>query len=179
VMEDVLGVQTPLPMTCSFQAHGFSSLMLGKLTTRLRRACGYPGLAATAVYMHPTARQLSIHVEENCKSSRTEKSQALVPHMQVWKGGSSTSLLSWMCMTVGLLVQCLVTEFASLPAYYILFWIYLELGQTALLLALGPVMMADQVLTLLVHVCLKWLIIGRRREGNHPVWGSYYWRWWF
>ena len=26
---------------------------------------------------------------------------------------------------------------------------------------------------------VKWLVIGRYRAGDHPLWGAYYFRWWF
>ncbi|WP_315863199.1 Pls/PosA family non-ribosomal peptide synthetase [Anthocerotibacter panamensis] len=30
-----------------------------------------------------------------------------------------------------------------------------------------------------LSVAVKWLVIGRYRPGNYPLWGFYYWRWWF
>ena len=27
-------------------------------------------------------------------------------------------------------------------------------------------------------VAFKWLVIGRFRPGDYPLWGSYYFRWW-
>ncbi|MBN8906039.1 MAG: peptide synthetase, partial [Rhodospirillales bacterium] len=30
-----------------------------------------------------------------------------------------------------------------------------------------------------IAIALKWLVIGRFREGSYPLWGSYYLRWWF
>ena len=40
-----------------------------------------------------------------------------------------------------------------------------------ILFALWPVL-------LLMAVGAKWLIIGRYKPGRHPLWGSYYFRWW-
>jgi hypothetical protein len=31
----------------------------------------------------------------------------------------------------------------------------------------------------LVFVAIKWIVIGRYKAGRHPIWGSYYLRWWF
>lgn len=28
-------------------------------------------------------------------------------------------------------------------------------------------------------VAIKWLVIGKMKEGDYPLWGSYYFRWWF
>jgi non-ribosomal peptide synthetase-like protein len=45
----------------------------------------------------------------------------------------------------------------------------------ALLLA-GPVLVAAGALAALVAVAAKWLLIGRLRPGNHPLWSSIVWR---
>ncbi len=71
-----------------------------------------------------------------------------------------------------------------------LFWlgpiiaaIYLsaELGHhDAIALLLGVVMHAASVpLYLLLVIALKWLVMGRCKEGHYPLWGSVYLRWWF
>ena len=31
----------------------------------------------------------------------------------------------------------------------------------------------------LVAIAVKWTVIGRYRPGSYPLWGSYYFRWWF
>lgn len=33
--------------------------------------------------------------------------------------------------------------------------------------------------TLFLVVALKWLVIGRTKPGNYPLWGVYFYRWWF
>eukprot|EP00928_Gymnodinium_smaydae_P044216 TRINITY_DN29511_c0_g1_i1.p1 TRINITY_DN29511_c0_g1~~TRINITY_DN29511_c0_g1_i1.p1 ORF type:complete len:1740 (+),score=166.85 TRINITY_DN29511_c0_g1_i1:46-5265(+) len=180
IMKDLLAINTEVPMTVSFQALGFSSLLLGKFTTRLRKSCHVPDLASTAVYKYPDARQLSMHISERQAASRDlGNGGELVPHIQVWKGLSPTSFLSWTCMTIGLMLESVITEFAFLPAYYILFCIYFNCGVNALLVSLGPVFLLDQVITLALYIAVKWAVVGRRRPGNHPIYGFYYWKWWF
>ncbi|HEX5497906.1 MAG TPA: Pls/PosA family non-ribosomal peptide synthetase, partial [Thermomicrobiales bacterium] len=46
------------------------------------------------------------------------------------------------------------------------------LGAFATLLAIYPLM-------LLLAVAAKWLVIGRYKAGDYPLWGAYYFRWWF
>lgn len=31
----------------------------------------------------------------------------------------------------------------------------------------------------LCSIVMKWVVIGRMKEGDYPLWGSYYFRWWF
>lgn len=46
------------------------------------------------------------------------------------------------------------------------------LGAVLLVVALFPVM-------LVASIVIKWLVIGRYRAGSYPLWGSYYFRFWF
>jgi non-ribosomal peptide synthetase-like protein len=46
------------------------------------------------------------------------------------------------------------------------------LGSFASLIAVYPVM-------LLIPIVVKWVMIGRYRAGAYPLWGSFYFRWWF
>jgi non-ribosomal peptide synthetase-like protein len=46
------------------------------------------------------------------------------------------------------------------------------LGSLAILLALYPAMLAVAIVT-------KWVVIGRFRAGEYPLWGLQYLRWWF
>ncbi|MEV7286476.1 Pls/PosA family non-ribosomal peptide synthetase [Streptomyces sp. NPDC093252] len=49
------------------------------------------------------------------------------------------------------------------------------LGGWAWLLA-GPVLLAAGVLACAVTVVAKWLLVGRHRAGEHPLWSSFVWR---
>ncbi|MBC7492591.1 MAG: hypothetical protein H7241_09130, partial [Novosphingobium sp.] len=33
-------------------------------------------------------------------------------------------------------------------------------------------------LAMVLSVVVKWLVIGRYRAGDYPLWGGYYFRWW-
>ncbi len=39
--------------------------------------------------------------------------------------------------------------------------------------------MLSYPIILLISVVIKWLVIGKFREGIHPLWGFYYFRFWF
>eukprot|EP00927_Polykrikos_kofoidii_P046165 TRINITY_DN40364_c0_g1_i1.p1 TRINITY_DN40364_c0_g1~~TRINITY_DN40364_c0_g1_i1.p1 ORF type:complete len:1645 (-),score=237.05 TRINITY_DN40364_c0_g1_i1:283-5217(-) len=180
-VRNMLGVGQRLPLDVSFQDLGMSSLFMGRLTGRLRRICNLPGLPATALYRYPTISAFAASVDElkfNANEQQDTGKAELLPASAVWRGGSPTSFLSLSCSFVGIVVQALVCEFAFLPAYYILFEAYLEYGLLLTSLILTPVVCLDMFVTLLVHVALKWIIIGQRRPGNYPIFGWYYWKWW-
>ncbi len=50
-----------------------------------------------------------------------------------------------------------------------------HLGWWTLLLA-GPTLMAAGIVAALVTVAAKWLLVGRHRTGDHPLWSSFVWR---
>ena len=50
------------------------------------------------------------------------------------------------------------------------------LGQ---IFALLGVYVAIIVVTGLIAIALKWLVLGRTKPGVYPLWGVYYFRWWF
>ncbi len=35
------------------------------------------------------------------------------------------------------------------------------------------------VVTVLLCISLKWIVLGRSKPGRYPLWGAYYFRWWF
>lgn len=53
------------------------------------------------------------------------------------------------------------------------------LGFWAEMAALLGVYAMINIVTAIIAVAGKWLIIGRTRPGRYPLWGSYYFRWWF
>jgi non-ribosomal peptide synthetase-like protein len=46
------------------------------------------------------------------------------------------------------------------------------LGAFASLIVLYPLM-------LMIPIAVKWIMIGRYRPGSYPLWGAFYFRWWF
>ncbi len=53
----------------------------------------------------------------------------------------------------------------------------LSFSQTVLVLC--TTYMCIKFGTLALVVALKWLVLGRTKPGRYPLWGSYFYRWWF
>lgn len=47
-----------------------------------------------------------------------------------------------------------------------------------LILALGIARAVTQLICPLVALCLKWMIVGKYKQGTYPMWGPYHMRWW-
>ncbi|HEX8164727.1 MAG TPA: amino acid adenylation domain-containing protein, partial [Beijerinckiaceae bacterium] len=53
------------------------------------------------------------------------------------------------------------------------------LGFWAQMAALLAVYVVINAVTALTAIALKWVILGRTKPGRYPLWGVYYFRWWF
>lgn len=74
-------------------------------------------------------------------------------------------ILSVLCLTLtALLVSQVFVIYVLLPVHWSLLPLTFPVSSTSLLL---------------LHVCLKWIVIGRYKEGKFPLWSSYFIRWWF
>lgn len=49
----------------------------------------------------------------------------------------------------------------------------------SLIVAMAAGRAITQVITPTVAILVKWIVIGRYREGMYPMWGPYHTRWWF
>lgn len=49
----------------------------------------------------------------------------------------------------------------------------------SLICAMAAARVAVQVVSPLFAIVVKWVVIGRYREGMYPMWGPYHTRWWF
>ena len=67
-------------------------------------------------------------------------------------------------------------------------WIFPYLAYTTLasdqdrllpLLVAGGAFVVLPPLVLIASIAVKWLVIGRYKAGDYPLWGAYYFRWWF
>ena len=71
----------------------------------------------------------------------------------------------------------------ALPALQIgIPWeLYLKIradGWQYIIIMLLPYSVAIFPIYVFLAICAKWILIGRYKEGKHPLWGWYYFRWW-
>jgi non-ribosomal peptide synthetase-like protein len=156
---------------------GGHSLLAAQMTARLRSCAGLD-LAVRDVYSFPTVRELARHVAQ--KASVTQPAgnadeRSAIPDRAWRKPGLAVTLAQ-------ALITCVLLGLALLPLIVVVPLaddllrgrsspLEAALIGISLVLALWPVMLA-------LSIAAKWLIIGRYRAGAHPLWGSYYLRWW-
>jgi non-ribosomal peptide synthetase-like protein len=187
---------------------GGHSLLAAKMVSQMRRLPEFATLSMADVYQHPTAAGLAQEIEnrnrllekpalpteesksENRRQQNIEASSNLSPDGQLRQCEKPTATLHgipfwrhFWCGTAQLFSLVFVLSFFALQwlAPYLTFTMLVEEEfdfATSLLLALGSLALVYPVM-LLSCILLKWLVIGRYKPGNYPLWGWFYFRFWF
>jgi non-ribosomal peptide synthetase-like protein len=170
-----LFAQQQLSTTDDFFADlGGHSLLAATLISRLRKQPRYRQLSLQDLYQHPTIAGLAQHLEHSKPIDAPERTGTFhaVP--------TGRYVACMIAQAVSLLVIYGVFSLQWLVPYLTYSWM-LNLGEgiwRAILLAL--VVYSGLVPAMLgLSIAVKWLVIGRYQPGEYPLWGSYYWRWWF
>lgn len=156
-----------------FNDLGGHSLLAAAVVSRLRKDANIPQASLKDLYMH---RPLSA-VVQHWESKPVEKPRAKRVFMEV---RPSRFYLCWIAQTVSLLMMYGLFA-AQIFFPYIGYYIVKEdtndipyaIGTALALFLLIPPFFA------LCGIVMKWLVIGRMKEGDYPLWGTYYFRWWF
>lgn len=151
---------------------GGHSLLAAMYVSKLRNEAGMSNASLKDVYQHRPLGTLA----EFWSAPAAEPEQVSEEFQEVpWWRYSLCAL----AQTVSLLV--VFGLFAAQLFFPYLAYYYTQLETeshlNAILVALAVFCLLEPLL-MLASVGLKWLIIGKIKEGDYPLWGSYYFRWW-
>ena len=168
----------PVPVSCEddfFLDLGGHSLKAAALVSNLRRNASMRHISMADIYSYPTVRTLAAWLDATAAQAVADDTDA-EPFAHV--GGARQF---W----------CGVAQAASLPIIYTFFSLPLLIPYLAyawmtqneydrVLSVLTGVALFIAIIpaSLLVAIAIKWLVLGRERPGRHPLWGTYYFRWW-
>lgn len=149
------------------------SLLAAAAISKLRQKPGFERLSVGDLYARPTAGALA-ELAGEAGGRAAEKEHSFFPvsnlRYRVCAAGQALGLLvisgiyAWQWLGVYLTYGYLVVEdWPVHRALWVAFWV---------LCGITP-------MTLLLSIALKWLLLGRLRAGRYPLWGWYYWRFWF
>ncbi len=154
---------------------GGHSLRAARMVSAARASPNLASLSIQDLYAAPTIRSLA----ERLDAAR--------------QGGEAAPKVDLTFETVPQLRRtlCVIAQtFALVPIFAVagVQWIFPYLAYTALagdvgrVVALGVAAAAFLImppLVILLSIVVKWLVIGRFKAGDYPLWGAYYFRWWF
>jgi non-ribosomal peptide synthetase-like protein len=152
---------------------GGHSLLAAAVVSRLRKDANIPQASLKDLYMH---RPLS-KVAEHWAQKPVEKTSAKRVFHEV---RPARYYLCWAAQTIALLLiygLFAVQIFFPYLGYYIVKEEYNDIP-LAIAAALSLFLCIPPFFATL-SVGIKWLVIGKMKEGDYPLWGIYYFRWWF
>lgn len=168
----VLGASS-LPLEADFFVDlGGHSLLAARFISIVRETPAFAGITLQDVYGARTLRGMAALLDGRGIAETEDLSFTPPPFMRRFLCGLAQavalpviiglSTAQWL----GIFVTYMILSGEDLPL----------LGQIAALLG---VYVAITIVTGLIAIALKWLVLGRTRPGVYPLWGVYYFRWWF
>jgi len=155
-----------------FEDLGGHSLKAARLVSAARKVPGLEGLSIDDVYQAPTIRGLAARLGDTGPTERLDETS--FHRTAAWK--------RWLCgaaQTVALLPIFTVAGLQWFFPYLAYSWLAGSMSRVQALLLSGLSFVVIPPAAMLVSILVKWLVIGRYRAGDYPLWGSYYFRWWF
>ncbi len=156
-----------------FDDLGGHSLLAAGFVSQLRRDAGLPGASLKDVYINRPLSNL-IEVWENQPQAK-QKSRREFNKVPLWR-----YLACGAAQTVSLLLVYGLFAFEIFIPYLGYYYIDQETDNVAYSIITSLVLFSllPPIFTI-VSISAKWLVIGKIKEGDYPLWGSYYFRWWF
>jgi non-ribosomal peptide synthetase-like protein len=171
-----------------FRDLGGDSLLAALMVSELRRSPAFRGLSMLDVYQHPTAGKLAARFAHP-KTWEGERPREPIPHPESGLAGTlalPATVPFWRHFFCGaaqfVSLFCILGFFAlQWLAPYLTYTVLIEedydflesiLSAFASLIVLYPLM-------LVIPIAVKWIMVGRYRPGSYPLWGTFYFRWWF
>lgn len=172
---------SPISITADFfHDLGGHSLLAAKTVSLLRKDAEFAHLSILDIYQNTTIKKLAQklteqasynHSELNNKSN-TESEQAQKSTLQYYFCGLWQLITSyipfgiqaWQLMVIVFVVTYVTDKYSLFSAEF--------------LLALAGLIIALPVSILALAITAKWLLLGKIKPGEYPLWGWYYMRWW-
>ena len=169
----------PIPVSRSddfFLDLGGHSLLAARMVSGLRADPSFQKLSVLDIYNHPTIASLALRIEQFDRTSDAN----FAPRKPFHESTDRAFRRCAAAQAAGLYVILGIFSLQWL-APYLTFTTMIDhnaevyeavLGALGILLAVYPVMLA-------LTVAVKWLVVGRFKAGEYPLWGKDYYKWWF
>ena len=156
-----------------FDDLGGHSLLAAGFVSQLRRDAGLTHASLKDVYIHrPISTLIAVWDKEPQEQKTRVNNFQKVPLLRY--------VTCWLAQTVSLLVVYGLFAFQIFIPYLGYYYVDQETGIIAYSI-LTSLMLFALIPPIFTIICIgaKWLVIGKMKEGDYPLWGLYYFRWWF
>lgn len=168
----VLGAQA-LPLEADFFVDlGGHSLLAARFISIVRETPAYAGITLQDVYGARTLRAMAELLD--ARGVRAEEDLSFTPpplRRRFLCGLAQAAALP-------IIISLSTAQWLGIFVSYMLLSGE-ELSALTQVFALLGIYVAITIVTGFIAIGLKWLVLGRTRPGTYPLWGVYYFRWWF
>jgi non-ribosomal peptide synthetase-like protein len=173
VLHKIFPNKTIDPSMDFFDDLGGHSLLAAGFVSQLRRDAGLSHVSLKDVYIN---RPLSNLIDVwNVKQDAKEETKRVFNKVPVMR-----HIACWAAQTVALLAIYGLFAFQIFVPYLGYYYMDQETSSIAYSIITSLVLFSlmPPIFTILC-VSTKWLVIGKMKAGDYPLWGTYYFRWWF
>lgn len=167
----------PVSIHDDFFDLGGYSLLAAMLISELRKHDGMQGLSVEDIYRHPVlwkfAEQVDLLIQK-----RKDHADHITEKEAIKKVSKTTFMLTSFLQGLSVvLLYALTSGFMLLLLFMVGYFESESYLSVILVLLVGSLVLLP--IMMLVSIAVKWVVIGRYKEGVYPLWGFYYFRFWF
>jgi len=186
VWQKVLDVSSVSIKDNFFLDLGGHSLLAAQVASTLRVDLQGADVSVQDIYRYPTIVQLAQYIgDSQATVGARHKDGSSVVHERSSRSvfNSLSPWTRWTC--VALQALSLYLFYALVSAPLVLIFLLLmgaydgSADTTTAIWRAVAVAFASWPTMLMISIILKWCVIGRYKPGRYPLWGLYYFRWWF
>jgi non-ribosomal peptide synthetase-like protein len=172
--ESIFGIDFITPDDNFFELGGHS-LLASQMISELRTDNRYEKLSVKDVYRYPTIAKLADFIDHPIINEHKS-----VHHKT--RTAKKTSRLTYSTVTVLQFLSTLLIY--GLTASFLLIPVLLEnkitnITYTGIILGTLAGFVLFYFFWMILSIAVKWLVIGKFKEGSYPLWGFYFFRFWF
>lgn len=168
----VLGASS-LPLEADFFVDlGGHSLLAARFISIVRESPAYAGITLQDVYGARTLRGMAALLDGRGIAEAQDLSFTPPPLLRRFLCGLAQAV------ALPVIIGLSTAQWLGIFVTYMLLSGE-DLPLTGQIFALLGVYVAITIVTGLIAIALKWIVLGRTKPGVYPLWGVYYFRWWF
>jgi non-ribosomal peptide synthetase-like protein len=165
---------SPVSVTDDFFDLGGHSLLASLVVSEMRKLTLFEKMSVQDIYTFPTVEKLSVQAElENKKIA----GKATASKKKYTRVSSATYALTTLLQSASFLVLMMISA-TGLISPFLIENRYPDISIYKLIVFSSLFSFSTFPALILFSIVIKWLVIGRFREGRFPLWGFYYFRFW-
>ncbi len=156
-----------------FDDLGGHSLLAAGFVSQLRRDAGLPHASLKDVYIHrPLSTLIAVWDKEPQEQKTKESNFQKVPLLRY--------ITCWAAQTISLLIIYGLFAFQIFIPYLGYYYVDQETSNVGYSIITSLVLFSF-IPPIFTIICIgtKWMVIGKMKAGDYPLWGFYYFRYWF